>query len=106
MNVREEREAKLLLDFLKNFQAFVHAGPHVIVHAAAVVLLEARLVDDAGKGKGLLDFSEFLSYFEHGVARFYHARATDEEKLIAPEGNGAGGEGVFGHSTKVQGFKG
>ena len=47
MNVREEREAKLLLDFLKNFEAFVHTRPHVVVHAAAVVLLEARLVNDA-----------------------------------------------------------
>jgi len=62
MNIREEREAKLLLDFLKNFQAFVHAGPHVIVHTAAVVLLEARLIDDAGEGKGLLDFCEFFGH--------------------------------------------
>ena len=101
MNVREEREAKLLLDFLKNFQAFVHAGPHVVVDAAAVILLKARLVDDAGEGKGLLDFREFFRDFEHGVTRFNHAGAADEEELVATEGDGAGGEGVFGHNTKV-----
>ena len=101
VNVREQREAELLLYFLKDFEAFVHAGPHVVVDATAVILLKARLVDDAGEGEGLLDFREFFRDFEHGVTRFNHAGAADEEELVASEGDGAGGEGVFGHNTKV-----
>ena len=101
MNIREERKTKLLLDFLKNFQAFVHAGPHVIVHTAAVVLLEARLIDDAGEGKGLLDFCEFFGHAEHGVTRFNHAWATDEKELVATEGDVSGLEGGVGHEVKL-----
>ena len=106
MNVREQREPELLFYFLKDFEAFVHAGAHVVVDATAVIFLKARLVDDAGEGQGLLDFREFFRYFEHGITRFNHAGAADEEELVASEGDGAGGEGVFGHGAKVQGFKG
>lgn len=90
VNVREQREAELLFYYLKDFEALVHAGPHVVVYTTAVILLKTRLIDNTGEGEGLLDFREFFRDFEHGVARFNHARAADEEELVASEGDGAG----------------
>ena len=102
VNVREQREAELLFYFLKDFEAFVHAGPHVVVDATAVILLKARLIDYTSEREGLLDFRKFFRDFEHSVTRFNHAGAADEEELVASEGDGAGGEGGLRHSANLR----
>ena len=82
MHVGEQGEAEFLLHLLQHLQSFVQSGTHVELHAAAVVLHEAALVDH-GHLRPLAHFAQFLGGAHHDALLLDHARTTDQEQLVA-----------------------
>src|SRR5262245_55643220 len=81
MDIRQHRKAELLLDLRQCLDALREARAVVVLRAAAVVLLEARLEDDLHAQPGG-DLPEPLRRLHHDGLLFDDAGTCDQEQLI------------------------
>ncbi len=101
VDVREQRESEFLLHPLQHLKPLVQAWPHVELHAAAVVLHEAALVDHGHLG-ALAHLTELFRGAHHDALVLDHTRAGNEEQLIGTAINVADLY-VLGHAEVVTG---
>ena len=98
VNVREDRQLELALDFLEHAQAGLEAGTLVVLERAAVVLRERRLEDQRNL-ESRRDALEPLGRTHHQRLFLDDARPGDQEQLIGAAIDVADEDVFFAHGT-------